>query len=146
MLILSMNLDKTSLETEFLIAICRQSGDKWQSKTLFLEIYIHVRRLLRVLSIATYPVWALYSRTLVAFNVLSTCDFGRLTQIIMKYRVTSLCFTPIFLIASFYTMICRMQFPVFNVTWIFLWQTGNSGNKLLIILLLRKETLVLIQR
>ena len=91
--------------------------------------------------IAAYPVWALYSRTLVAFNVLSTCDFGRLTQIIMKYRVASLCLTPIFLIASFYTMICRMQFPVFNVTWIFLWQSGNSDNKLLIILLLRKEML-----
>ena len=27
------------LETEFLIAICRPSGDKWQSKTLFLAIF-----------------------------------------------------------------------------------------------------------
>ena len=26
-----------SLETVFLIAICRQLGDKWQSKTLFLN-------------------------------------------------------------------------------------------------------------
>ena len=35
--ILSSNVDKKSIETEFLIAICRQSGDKWQSKTLFLS-------------------------------------------------------------------------------------------------------------
>ena len=36
MLILSTNVDKKSLETEFLIAICRPTGDKWQTKTLFL--------------------------------------------------------------------------------------------------------------
>ena len=35
MLILSTNMDKKLLETEFMIAICRQTGDKWQSKTLF---------------------------------------------------------------------------------------------------------------
>ena len=33
-----------SLERVFLNAICRQSGDKWQSKTLFLTIFIYVRR------------------------------------------------------------------------------------------------------
>ena len=38
-LILSINIDKKSLETEFSIAICRQIGDKWQSKTLFLSIF-----------------------------------------------------------------------------------------------------------
>ena len=38
-LILSTNVDQTSLETEFLIAICRQTGDKWQWKTLFLKIF-----------------------------------------------------------------------------------------------------------
>ena len=32
------------LETWFSIAICRQSGDKWKSKTLFLTILIRVRR------------------------------------------------------------------------------------------------------
>ena len=37
--ILSRNVDKKSLETEFLIAICRNTGDKWQSKTLFLSIF-----------------------------------------------------------------------------------------------------------
>ena len=39
MLILSRNVDKKSLETEFLIAICRHTDDKWQSKTLFLLIF-----------------------------------------------------------------------------------------------------------
>ena len=38
MLILSTNEDKKLLETEFSIAICRQLGDKKQSKTLFLAI------------------------------------------------------------------------------------------------------------
>ena len=38
-LILSMKVDQKSLETEFLIAICRPTGDKWQSKTLFLAIF-----------------------------------------------------------------------------------------------------------
>ena len=37
--ILSRNVDKKSLETEFCIAICRHTGDKWQSKTLFLSIF-----------------------------------------------------------------------------------------------------------
>ena len=34
-----MNIDQNSLETEFSIAISRQSGDKWQSKILFLSIF-----------------------------------------------------------------------------------------------------------
>ena len=38
-LILSMNIDKKSLETEFLIAICRLTGDKLQLETLFLAIF-----------------------------------------------------------------------------------------------------------
>ena len=36
---LSRNVDQKWLETEFLIAICRQCGNKWQSKTLFLLIF-----------------------------------------------------------------------------------------------------------
>ena len=35
----SKTLILKKLETEFLIAICRQTGDKWQSKTLFLAIF-----------------------------------------------------------------------------------------------------------
>ena len=35
---LSTNVDQKSLETVFLITICRPNGDKWQSKTLFLAI------------------------------------------------------------------------------------------------------------
>ena len=38
-LIPSTNVDKKSLETEFLIAICRPIGDKWQLKMLFLAIF-----------------------------------------------------------------------------------------------------------
>ena len=38
-LILSTNVDQKSLETEFSIAICRPTGDKWQSKPLFLAIF-----------------------------------------------------------------------------------------------------------
>ena len=38
-LMLSMNVDQKSLETEFLIAICSPTGNKWQSKTLFLTIF-----------------------------------------------------------------------------------------------------------
>ena len=36
---LSRNVDQKLLETEFSIAICRLTGDKWQSKTLFLAIF-----------------------------------------------------------------------------------------------------------
>ena len=39
MLILLTNADQKSLEIESLIAICRQTGDKWQSKTLFVAIF-----------------------------------------------------------------------------------------------------------
>ena len=38
-LLLSRNVDQKKLETEFLIAICRPNGDKWQSETLFLAIF-----------------------------------------------------------------------------------------------------------
>ena len=43
MLILSTNVDQRLLETEFLIAICRLTSDKCQSKTLFQAIfYLHL--------------------------------------------------------------------------------------------------------
>ena len=44
--ILSRNVDQISIETVFSIAICRHTGDKWESKKLFLSILICVRRLL----------------------------------------------------------------------------------------------------
>ena len=44
------------LETVFLIAICRQSGDKWQSKTLFLTIFDLRLSMVLTFSIAAYPV------------------------------------------------------------------------------------------
>ena len=37
--ILLRNVDQKLLETEFLIAICHQYGDKWQLKTLFLSLF-----------------------------------------------------------------------------------------------------------
>ena len=37
-LMLSTNVNQKSLKTEFLIAVCCLTGDKWQSKTLFLAI------------------------------------------------------------------------------------------------------------
>ena len=37
---LSTNVDKNSSETKFLIAICRPTGNKWRSKTLFLAIFV----------------------------------------------------------------------------------------------------------
>ena len=35
----SRDADQKSTETVFSIAICRQCGDKWQSKTLFVLIF-----------------------------------------------------------------------------------------------------------
>ena len=55
-LILSTNIHQKSLETVFLIAICRQSGDKWQSKTLFLTIFYLRSWLVLTISIDAYPV------------------------------------------------------------------------------------------
>ena len=46
-LILSTNVDHKSLKTEFLIYICRQLGDKWYSKTLFLAFLIHVSSIVK---------------------------------------------------------------------------------------------------
>ena len=39
------------------IAICHKSGDKWQSKTLFLMIFDLHSLIVLTFSIATYPVW-----------------------------------------------------------------------------------------
>ena len=38
-LIQSTNVDQKSIEPVFSNAICRATGDKWQSKTLFLSIF-----------------------------------------------------------------------------------------------------------
>ena len=50
----SMNAVHKSLETVFLIAICRQSGDKRQSETLFLMILDQRSSTLLTFSIAAY--------------------------------------------------------------------------------------------
>ena len=44
------------LETVFLIAICRQLGNKWQSKTLFLTNFDLRLSMVLKFSIATYPL------------------------------------------------------------------------------------------
>ena len=48
---------KIALETVFLIAICGQSGDKWQSKTLFLTIFDLHSSIVMTFLTAAYPVW-----------------------------------------------------------------------------------------
>ena len=55
--ILSRNVDQKSIETLFSIAICRPTGDKWQSKTLFLSIFDPRSSIVGDVSIAAYPVW-----------------------------------------------------------------------------------------
>ena len=52
----STNADQKSIETVFSIPICRQCGDKWQSKTLFLFIFDLRSSIVLAFTIATYPV------------------------------------------------------------------------------------------
>ena len=52
----SRNADQKSIETVFSIAICRQWGVKWQSKTLFLLIFDLRSSIVLAFSIAAYPV------------------------------------------------------------------------------------------
>ena len=40
----------------FLIAICRKSGDKWQSKTMFFAIFDLLASIVLAISIVAYPV------------------------------------------------------------------------------------------
>ena len=53
---LTIDDDRNSIETVFLIAICRQSGDKWQSKTLFPIIFDLRSAIILTFSIAAYPL------------------------------------------------------------------------------------------
>ena len=50
------NADQKLIETVFSIAICRHTGDKLQSKTLFLTIFDLRSSIVLAFSIATYPV------------------------------------------------------------------------------------------
>ena len=54
--ILSRNVDQKSIETMFLIAICRPTCDRWQSKTLFVSIFDPCSSMLITFSIAAYRV------------------------------------------------------------------------------------------
>ena len=49
----STNADQKSIETVFLIVICRQCGDKWPSKTMFLTIF-YLRSSILAFSIVAY--------------------------------------------------------------------------------------------
>ena len=53
-LILSTNVDQRLLETEFSIAVCHPTGNKWQLKTLFLAICDPRSLIIRAFSIAAY--------------------------------------------------------------------------------------------
>ena len=50
----STNVYQKSLETEFLIAICHHTDDKWQSKTMFLTIFYLRSSIVLAFLIATY--------------------------------------------------------------------------------------------
>ena len=52
----STSADHISLETVASIVICRQSGDKCQSKTLFLTIFYLRSSVVLTFPIAAYPV------------------------------------------------------------------------------------------
>ena len=52
----SAKADQKSIETVFTIAICRQCGDKWQSKTLYLTIFDLHSSIVLAFLIAAYPV------------------------------------------------------------------------------------------
>ena len=57
MSILSTNVDIKLLETEFSIAICGPTGDKCQSKTLFLAIFDPHSLIVKSVFVAAYRVW-----------------------------------------------------------------------------------------
>ena len=52
----STKADLKSIETMFSIAICRQCGDEWQSKTRFLLIFDLRSSIVVAFSTAAYPV------------------------------------------------------------------------------------------
>ena len=90
---LSTIVDQKSIETVFLIAICRQCGDKRQSKTLFLAIFYLCFSIALAFSIAAYPVWERNSSQLTKCYVIQYQIFGQilhqlhhaLSEITFKY-------------------------------------------------------------
>ena len=61
MFTLLTNLDQKSIETEFLIAICRLTGNKWQSKTLFLAIFDQLSSIVKsIFDCRLFRVYLLY--------------------------------------------------------------------------------------
>ena len=73
--------DKKSIEMVFSIAICRQCGNKWQSKTLFQTIFNLHSLIVLAFSIAAYPVWCTYAcLKKVATAPSGHCSFMRLCK------------------------------------------------------------------
>ena len=58
----STKADQKLLETVLLIAICRQLGDKWQLKTLFLAIFDLRSSIVLTFSIAAYQCGAVLDK------------------------------------------------------------------------------------
>ena len=69
----STNADRKSVETVFLIAICRHWGDKWQSKMLFLFTLYLSSLIVLAFFIAAYPVCS-HGRII---NPLTPSNFSR---------------------------------------------------------------------
>ena len=71
---LSTIADQKSIETVFLIAICRQCGNKWQSKTLFITTFDLRSSIVLAFLIATYCVYDT-SRNCCRVNCVATLMF-----------------------------------------------------------------------
>ena len=77
----------------FSIVICRQSGDKWQSKTLFLTIFDQRSSIVLTFSIAAFNACFLFTVTLVTCHV--TVLVCPTAQCVPRTKHTSLHVTPV---------------------------------------------------
>ena len=75
MLILWTNVDKKSLETKFLIAICRPTVDKWQSENLFLAIFYPCLSIVKSVFDSPYPVcsWNIFLVYNLTYSIKTFC-------------------------------------------------------------------------
>ena len=73
-IILSMSVDQKSLETEFSFAICRQTGNKWQSKTLFLKIFDPCSRTVKSVFDCGLPIVVRVKKLFIVYFITYTID------------------------------------------------------------------------
>ena len=87
----STNAAQKSIKTVFSIAICRQYGEKWQSKTLFLTIFDLRSSIVLAISIAAYPVWDRKCHSFLL--ILPRCsDPGEVIDMLKRrHRLTCVC-------------------------------------------------------